>query len=255
MEYFSILNLNKEPFSNSPDPDFFHSRQHLDCLQKLELSLRLRRGLNVIIGDVGTGKTTLCRQIIRRFAVKEDIDTHLILDPHFLNATEFLATVTKMLLGKKPPVGSNEWQLKEYIKQHLFQRGVDQNKTTVLIIDEGQKIPAFCLEILREFLNYETNDYKLLQIIIFAQREFENTVRKYPNFADRINLYHLLKPLTYRDTRLMIKFRLEKSRNTGNKLYLFTLPALWTVYRISGGYPRRIIYLCLKRPSPRKEWK
>ena len=60
MEYFSILNLNKEPFSNSPDPDFFfHSRQHLDCLQKLELSLRLRRGLNVIIGDVGTGKTTL----------------------------------------------------------------------------------------------------------------------------------------------------------------------------------------------------
>ncbi|MGD8716161.1 MAG: AAA family ATPase [Desulfobacterales bacterium] len=245
MEYFSILNLKKEPFSNSPDPDFFfHSRQHLDCLQKLELSLRLRRGLNVIIGDVGTGKTTMCRQIIRRFATKEDIDTHLILDPHFLNASEFLTTVTKMLLGKKPPVGSNEWQLKEYIKQHLFQRGVDQNKTTVLIIDEGQKIPAFCLEILREFLNYETNDYKLLQIIIFAQREFENTVRKYPNFADRINLYHLLKPLNYRDTRLMIKFRLEKSRNTRKKLNLFTLPALWTVYRISGGYPRRIINLC-----------
>ncbi|MGD8975640.1 MAG: hypothetical protein PVJ56_20240, partial [Desulfobacterales bacterium] len=108
MEYFSILNLKKEPFSNSPDPDFFfHSRQHLDCLQKLELSLRLRRGLNVIIGDVGTGKTTMCRQIIRRFATKEDIDTHLILDPHFLNASEFLTTVTKMLLGKKPPVGSN----------------------------------------------------------------------------------------------------------------------------------------------------
>jgi len=245
MEYFSILNLNKEPFSNSPDPDFFfHSRHHLDCLQKLELSLRLRRGLNVIIGDVGTGKTTLCRQIIRRFVAKDDIDTHLILDPHFVNASEFLTTVTKMLLGKKPPVGSNEWQLKEYIKQHLFQRGVDQKKTTVLIIDEGQKIPAFCLEILREFLNYETNEYKLLQIIIFAQREFENSIRKYPNFADRINLYHLLKPLSYRDTRLMIKFRLEKSRSTRKKLNLFTLPALWTIYRISGGYPRRIINLC-----------
>jgi len=198
----------------------------------------------VIIGDVGTGKTTLCRQIIRRFVAKDDIDTHLILDPHFVNASEFLTTVTKMLLGKKPPVGSNEWQLKEYIKQHLFQRGVDQKKTTVLIIDEGQKIPAFCLEILREFLNYETNEYKLLQIIIFAQREFENSIRKYPNFADRINLYHLLKPLSYRDTRLMIKFRLEKSRSTRKKLNLFTLPALWTIYRISGGYPRRIINLC-----------
>jgi len=163
MDYFSILNLNKEPFSNSPDPEFFfHSRQHLDCLLKLELSLLLRRGLNVIIGDIGTGKTTLCRQILRRFSQKEEIETHLILDPHVLNATEFLATVAEMFTGQKPPVGSHEWQVKEQIKQYLFRKGVDENKTVILIIDEGQKIPAFCLEILREFLNYETNEYKLV---------------------------------------------------------------------------------------------
>ena len=245
MDYFSILNLKKEPFSNSPDPEFFfHSRQHLDCLQKLELSLLLRRGLNVIIGEVGTGKTTLCRQLIRRFAQKEEIETHLILDPHFLNASEFLATVTKLLVGKKPVAGSHDWQIKEHIKQHLFRKGVDQKKTVVLIIDEGQKIPAFCLEILREFLNYETNEYKLLQIVIFAQKEFENTVRKYPNFADRINLYHRLKPLSFNDTRLMIKVRLEKSNNSRRKLNLFTHPALWAIYRITGGYPRKIINLC-----------
>jgi general secretion pathway protein A len=245
MDYFSILNLKKEPFSNSPDPEFFfHSRQHLDCLQKLELSLLLRRGLNVIIGDVGTGKTTLCRQLIRRFAQKEEVETHLILDPHFLNAAEFLATVTKMLVGKKPVAGSHDWQIKEHIKQCLFHKGVDQKKTVVLIIDEGQKIPAFCLEILREFLNFETNEYKLLQIVIFAQKEFENTIRKYPNFADRINLYHLLKPLSFNDTRLMIKFRLEKSSNSRRKLNLFTFPALWAIFRITGGYPRKIINLC-----------
>ena len=245
MDYFSILNLKKEPFSNSPDPEFFfHSRQHLDCLQKLELSLLLRRGLNVIIGEVGTGKTTLCRQLIRRFAQKEEIETHLILDPHFLNASEFLATVTKMLVGKKPAAGSHDWQIKEHIKQYLFRKGVDQKKTVILIIDEGQKIPAFCLEILREFLNYETNEYKLLQIVIFAQTEFENTIRKYPNFADRINLFHLLKPLSFNDTRLMIKFRLEKSSNSRKKLNLFTYPALWAIYRITGGYPRKIINLC-----------
>jgi general secretion pathway protein A len=245
MDYFSILNLKKEPFSNSPDPEFFfHSRQHLDCLQKLELSLLLRRGLNVIIGEVGTGKTTLCRQLIRRFAQKQEIETHLILDPHFLNASEFLATVTKMLVGKKPVAGSHDWQIKEHIKQCLFRKGVDQKKTVVLIIDEGQKIPAFCLEILREFLNYETNEYKLLQIVIFAQKEFENTIRKYPNFADRINLYHELKPLSFKDTRLMIKFRLEKSSNSRRKLNLFTYPALGAIYRITGGYPRKIINLC-----------
>jgi general secretion pathway protein A len=245
MDYFKILNLNKEPFSNSPDPDFFfHSRQHLDCLQKLELSLLLRRGLNVIIGDVGTGKTTLCRQLIRRFSQKKEVETHLILDPHVLNASEFLATVTEMFTGKKPPVGSHEWQIKEQIKRYLFHKGVDNNKTVVLIIDEGQKIPTFCLEILREFLNFETNEYKLLQIVIFAQKEFEGTIRKYPNFADRINLYHSLKPLSFRDTRLMIKYRLEKSSNSQKKMRLFTLPALWSIYRITAGYPRRIINLC-----------
>jgi general secretion pathway protein A len=245
MDYFRILNLNKEPFSNSPDPEFFfHSHRHLDCLQKLELSLLLRRGLNVIIGDIGTGKTTLCRQLIRRFSQKPETETHLILDPHFLNATEFLTTVTEIFTGKKPAPGSHELQIKEEIKQYLFGKGVDEKKTVVLIIDEGQKIPAFCLEILREFLNYETNEYKLLQIVIFGQKEFEGTVRKYPNFADRINLYHTLKPLNFRDTRLMITYRLEKSSNHPQKISLFSLPALWAIYRISGGYPRKIINLC-----------
>jgi general secretion pathway protein A len=245
MDYFTVLNLNKEPFSNSPDPEFFyHSREHLDCLQKLELSLLLRRGMNIIIGDVGTGKTTLCRQLIRRFSKREEVDTHLILDPHFVDANEFLITVAKMFTAQTPPKNSNNWQLKEYIKQYLYHSGVDQKKTTILIIDEGQKIPVFCLEILREFLNYETNEYKLLQIVVFAQKEFEKTVQKHPNFADRINLYHYLRPLNFRDTRMMIKFRLVQSRGSGKRLKLFSFVAMATIYRATDGYPRKIINLC-----------
>jgi general secretion pathway protein A len=245
MDYFTVLNLSKEPFSNSPDPEFFyHSREHLDCLQKLELSLLLRRGMNIIIGDVGTGKTTLCRQLIRRFSKREEVDTHLILDPHFVDANEFLITVAKMFTAQTPPKNSNNWQLKEYIKQYLYHSGVDQKKTTILIIDEGQKIPVFCLEILREFLNYETNEYKLLQIVVFAQKEFEKTVQKHPNFADRINLYHYLRPLNFRDTRMMIKFRLVQSRGSGKRLKLFSFVAMATIYRATDGYPRKIINLC-----------
>ncbi len=245
MDYFSILNLNREPFSNSPDPDFFYgSRQHLDCLQKLELALRLRRGLNVIIGDVGTGKTTLCRQVIRRFTDTEEFETHLILDPHFTSTTEFLASVAAMFKGRKPARDTNDWQLKELIKQYLFGRGVDEGKTVILIIDEGQKLPIFCMELLREFLNYETNEYKLLQIVIFAQLEFQNTIRAYSNFADRINLYHFLKPMNFRDSRSMIRFRLEKSSNNFKTYSFFSKPALLAIYLATGGYPRKIINLC-----------
>jgi len=245
MDYFSILKLNKEPFSNSPDPEFFfQSRQHLNCLQKVELSLRLRRGLNVVIGDVGTGKTTLCRQIIRGFANDAATETHLILDPHFSSSSEFLATIAEMLEGDKPPAGSNDWQVKEIIKQYIFRKGVDEKKTVILIIDEGQKIPPFCLEILREFLNYETNEYKLLQIVIFAQKEFENTLKAHDNFADRINLYHLLGPLNFQDTRMLIQFRIRQASEVSPAPTLFTFPALWTIYRATGGYPRKIINLC-----------
>jgi len=200
--------------------------------------------LNVVIGDVGTGKTTLCRQLIRSFAGEKDCETHLILDPYFSSSSEFLGTVAEMFTGTRPPAEANDWQLKEIIKKYIFQKGVDENKIVILIIDEGQKIPDFCLEILREFLNFETNDYKLLQIAIFAQKEFENTLQTYANFADRINLYHTLGPLSFRDTRQMIRFRIRQSSELPKPPALFTIPALWMIYRASGGYPRKIVNLC-----------
>ncbi len=245
MEYFKILNFSKEPFSNSPDPEaFFQSRQHVGCLQKLELAIRMRRGLNVVIGDVGTGKTTLCRQLIRQIGDDEKIESHLILDPNFSSDSEFLHAVARIFLGRKASASASDWQLKEEIKQYLFNCGVAENKIIVLIIDEGQKIPEFCLETLREFLNYETNDSKLLQIVIFAQKEFTAKIEARQNFADRINLYHTLNPLNFQETRAMIRYRLDLA-STGTKgSALFSMPAHWVVYRATRGFPRKIINLC-----------
>jgi len=246
MDYFKILHFLKEPFSNSPDPEFlFESQQHKNCLQQLEISLRLRRGLNVLIGDIGTGKTTLCYQLIRRFDREEKVETHLILDPYFTDPLEFLSNVAGMFLGE--PISKEAmsvWRLKEKIKHYLFAKGVDGDKIIVLIIDEGQKMPPFCLEILREFLNYETNRYKLLQIVILAQKEFKETLKKHANFADRINLYHFLGPLNFRDTRTMIQFRLKRAHDSSESPSLFSYLAMRSVYRATQGYPRKIIHLC-----------
>lgn len=248
MDYFKILNLSREPFSNSPEPEFFYqSSQHLGCLQKLELAIRLHRGLNVVMGNVGTGKTTLCRELLIRFAKSEEdrneVETHLLLDPSIGTPREFLAAVATAFGISGLSATESEWQLKEAIKQHLFQRGVDEKKTVVLIVDEGQKLPDFGLEILREFLNYETNESKLLQIVIFAQNEFEEILRQHPNFADRVNQFIALLPLNFRETRQLIAFRIARASGE-NPARLFTWPGLWAVYRATGGYPRRIITLC-----------
>ena len=244
MDYFQLLDLKKEPFSNSPDPEFFYgARQHVACLQKLELSVRLRRGLNVVVADVGMGKTTLCRQLLRRFAGVKEIDTHLLLDPSCSSSLEFLAAITEMFGEEVNPEEDTERRLKERIKDYLFRQGVENDRAVVLIIDEGQKLPVYGVEVLREFLNYETNSKKLLQIVIFAQNEFKQVLKAHPNFADRVSLYQALSPLSRAETKALVQFRL-KEAGEGVIPAVFTPMGYEAVYGAAGGYPRKIIELC-----------
>lgn len=249
MDYFTLLHLQKEPFSNSPDPEmFFQSTQHQGCLQKLELAVRLRRGLSVVIGDIGTGKSTLCRQLIQRLSKDNiQISPHLILDPEFTTPLEFLTTIAKTFGLDCPPEERSEWQLKDTIKNYLFEQTIQRQKIPVLILDEGQKLPGFGVEILRELLNFETNQYKLLQIVIFAQKEFRAILKQKANFTDRITTYLYLRPLGFRDTRAMIDFRLSKSHTEAGPLPdLFSRTAILAIYCLTRGYPRRIVMLCSK---------
>ncbi len=243
MSYYSVLDLVKEPFSTSPDPAFFyHSREHTTALRRLEISIRLKRGLSLILGDVGTGKTTLSRALFQLFSGEEDnYIFHMILDPDFKSEYQFLSCLTKMF-GASPFFRST-MDHREAIEKYLFQKGVEEKKTVVLLIDEGQKLTQPFLEILRTLLNYETNEYKLLQLVIMSQMELLPRVKKVRNFIDRVSLKYIINPLDENETREMIEFRLRQAGFT-NERNLFSLEAIKKIYEFSQGYPRKISLIC-----------
>ncbi len=242
MSYYDVLNLQKEPFSTSPDPYFFYrSSAHETAIKRLEIAIRLRRGLSVIMGDVGTGKTTLGRTLLQSFNNEDDYIFHMILDPTYKSEFQFLASLTKMF-GVKPNFRST-LDYKDAIEKYLFQIGVDEKKTIILLIDEGQKLTPTFLEILRTLLNYETNEYKLLQLVILAQMEVLPKLKKIKNFFDRVTLKYIINPLDEKETSEMIDYRLKQAGfNGGGRL--FSDGAVRMIHEHTMGYPRKVAVLC-----------
>ena len=243
MEYYSLLGLKKEPFSNSPDPNFFYySPEYRECLQRLEISIRLRRGLNIILGNVGTGKTTISRILLNMFKKeKERFLFHLILDPSFRSEFQFLSCLINTF-AITPKIKST-LGYKEALQNYLFQKGVHEKKIIVLLIDEGQKLTSPYIEILRNLLNFETNEFKLLQLIILAQMEFVDLVANHKNFMDRVNLSYTINPLSFEETKSLIQHRL-KIAGALPENKLFDNDAIQYINMQTQGYPRKIIQYC-----------
>ena len=132
---------------------------------------------------------------------------------------------------------------RDALERFLFRKAVEEGQTVVLIVDEAHKLNALSLEALRVLLNYETNEVKLLQLVLMGQLELLPTLTTLPNVMDRISLKRTLGPLTLSETREMIEFRLiEAGYRSGAPL--FTEGAVEIVHAYSRGYPRRISMLC-----------
>jgi len=242
MSYYKILGLENEPFSTSPDPNFlYRSISHNTALKRLEISIRLRRGLNLILGDVGTGKTTLLRTLVTIFKDEKEFIFHMILDPGYKSEFQFLSSLTRMF-GIKPASRST-LDYKEALERYLFQKGAEEKKTIILLIDEGQKITPDNLEVLRLLLNYETNEYKLLQLVIMAQIELLPRIKRIRNFMDRIALKYTINPLDEIETRELIYFRLRQA-GFNTQINFFTDEAIKLIHQYTQGYPRRIALFC-----------
>jgi len=247
MSYYKILGFEKEPFSTSPDPNYFYlSREHEQAMTNTLIELRLRRGLSVILGDIGTGKTTLSRKLIQDLKERRDVIFHIVLDPSFENENVFLRSLARNFDISSPnEPDAPSMDVRDSLEQFLFQKGVKENKSVVLIIDEAQKLNKMSLEALRVLLNYETNEYKLLQLVLLGQIELLEKILSIPNFFDRISFKYTLNPLSQKETEEMIEFRVRKA-GYKSRMHLFLKEAIIEIHHATQGYPRRITMLCHK---------
>jgi general secretion pathway protein A len=232
--------LDQRPFSIAPDPRYlFMSQRHREALAHLLYGVGEGGGFVQLTGEVGTGKTTLCRGLLEQ--LPEGVDVALILNPK-VTALELIATVCDEL-GVSYPAGTTSTKtLTDLLNQHLLQAH-GAGRHTVLVIDEAQNLSAEVLEQVRLLTNLETSREKLLQIILIGQPELRELLgrEELRQLAQRVTARYHLQPLDRDETRAYIEHRIQIS---GGSPGLFHRRSFDRIYRLTGGVPRLINVLC-----------
>jgi general secretion pathway protein A len=238
--YTDYFKLNEPPFSLTPDPRYlFMSERHREGLAHLVYGVQQPGGFVQLTGDVGSGKTTLCRCLVKQ--LPQETEVALILNPR-LTVIELLATVCDELGIAYPAESGSVKVLIDALNQRLLESHA-HGRRTVLIIDEAQNLQDEVLEQIRLLTNLETSKEKLLQIILIGQPELLSVLKreKLRQLAQRITArYHLLA-LSKQETYAYIQHRL---RVSGGRDPLFTSGAMRCIYRLSRGVPRVVNIIC-----------
>lgn len=239
--YAAYFGLKENPFSLSPDARYlFLSEQHRDALNCLIYGIKEKKGFVLISGDIGTGKTTICRSLIN--SLDDSVESALIFNTA-ISDLELLETVLNEygidfkgeLKTKKNYIDIlNEFLLKNFAA----------GKSAVLLIDEAQNLSHSVLEQIRMLSNLETETEKLIQIILIGQPELNNTLMlpALRQLNERITVRYDLKPLSSPEVREYIQHRLKVAQGPGS--LKFTNGAYNLIYNFTEGIPRRINALC-----------
>lgn len=238
--YNDHFGLEESPFSIAPDPRYLYlSQAHREALAHLIYGVRSDGGLVLLTGEVGTGKTTVCRCLLEQ--LPEDVDIALVLNPK-LTTVELLATICdEFRIGYDPELTGVKGYI-DRINSYLL-AAHENNRRAVLIIDEAQNLSADVLEQLRLLTNLETSQRKLLQIILLGQPELRDLLRQpeLRQLAQRITARYHLDSLRREEIAAYVSHRLAVA---GLRHSVFTPAAIRKLYRLSDGIPRVINLLC-----------
>jgi general secretion pathway protein A len=238
--YLSYFGLTEAPFSIAPDPRYLYmSKRHQEALAHLLFGLRGDGGFVLLTGEVGAGKTTVCRCLLEQ--VPEDCDLAYIFNPK-LTVEELLAALCTEFRIELPAGQLSVKQLVDAINTFLLD-GHAKGRHAVLIIDEAQNLSADVLEQMRLLTNLETHRRKLLQIILIGQPELATMLERpsLRQLAQRVVARYHLDPLNQDELAAYIRHRLEVA---GAPRALFPKRLMRALYRYSGGVPRVLNLLC-----------
>lgn len=239
--YLEYYGLTEPPFDITPNPRFlFYSAKHREAYNHLLYGIRERKGFVQMTGEVGAGKTTLCRALLEQ--LDGQYSTALILNP-VLDPNELMkAIAVEFGLGVK---GLDRLETVAKINEFLLQQ-VEAGRESVLIIDEAQDLTDELLEQVRLLSNLETDNRKLLQIVLMGQPELRQRLNQHRlrQLRQRITVRYHLAPLNQQEVNHYVQHRLQVSGANGAPY--FTWPALWRVYHYSRGIPRLVNAVCDK---------
>ncbi len=239
--YLEHFGFNELPFSLTPDTQFFHaSRWHKEAGTILDICVKQGEGFIKIVGEVGTGKTLLCRRLLN--SMPEDYLAIYIPNPYLSPEGLFQAIAHELGIT----AGSvNSHVVLKAIEDELVQLAI-LGRRVVLVVDEAQSMPAETLEALRLVTNLETEKMKLLQVVLFGQPELD-VILSQPalrQLLQRVTFSYQLQPLDLVETRDYIKHRLRCAGYQGDAI--FDTASIKYLYRASGGVPRLINILAHK---------
>jgi len=240
--YQSYYGFTEMPFHITPDPKFLYlSPTHLEALQHLRYGVTERKGFIVLVGEVGCGKTTLCRKFMNELDPKH-YDTALVLNPR-LSETQMLRAILEELGENNVSRGKND--LVAQINKLLLAR-IHAGREIVLIIDEAQNLSFEVFEQVRLLSNLETDKQKLLQIVLMGQPELKDKLaaEELRQLRQRILVHYELRPFTREEMAHYIQHRISLAGGLGRPT--FTPWALRHIHKVSGGVPRIINNLCDK---------